>query len=95
MVDLGWLLWGTGGWSPREPANENIGAAVNAYRQHIEVTDEELDRLEAVMYIRPLYLVCFGYRRALANGVGSAEFGFIEPREYFAATAAATRKALR
>jgi Ser/Thr protein kinase RdoA (MazF antagonist) len=93
MVDLGWLLWGTGGWSPRVPANENIGAAVNAYRRHIEVTDEELDRLEAVMYIRPLYLVCFAYRRFLATGVGAFQFGFIEPTDYFTATATATRKA--
>jgi Ser/Thr protein kinase RdoA (MazF antagonist) len=93
MADLAWLLWGTGGWSPRQPSNENIGAAVNAYRRHIEVTDEELDRLEAVMYIRPLYLVCFAYRRFLATGVGAFQFGFIEPPEYFAATAAATRKA--
>ena len=41
---------------------------MNAYRRHIDPTDEELDRLEALMYLRPLYLVCFGYRRAIANG---------------------------
>ena len=93
LADFAWLLWGTGDWSPRRLNDENFNAAVNAYRQRIELTDEELDRLEAVMYIRPLYLVCFSYRRALANGVGFAEWAFIEPPEYFADTAAATRKA--
>ena len=95
LADLAWLLWGTGAWSPRRPDQENIAAAVNAYRRHIEVTDEELDRLEAVMYIRPLYLVGFGYRRALTNGVPFGEWGFIEPSEYYSATAAATRAAFR
>jgi Ser/Thr protein kinase RdoA (MazF antagonist) len=93
MADLAWLLWGTGDWSPRRPNLDNIDAAVNAYRQHVEPTDEELDRLEAVMYIRPLYLVGFGYRRALNNGVESSDWGFIEPPEYFSDMAAATRKA--
>ena len=45
-----------------------IDAAVDAYRRHIELTDDELDRLEAVMYIRPLYLACFGYRRNILEG---------------------------
>ena len=68
-------------------------AAVNAYRRHIQLTDEELDRLEAVMYIRPLYLVGFGYRRAVTSGVVFNGWGFIEPPEYFSATAAAARAA--
>jgi hypothetical protein len=45
------------------------------------------------MYIRPLYLVGFGYRRALTNGVPFGGWGFIEPSEYYSATAAATRAA--
>jgi Ser/Thr protein kinase RdoA (MazF antagonist) len=89
------LLWGTGAWSPRRPDQTNIDAAVDAYRRHIELTDEELDRLEAVMYIRPLYLVAFGYRRALTNGVTFDGWGFVEPPEYFSATAAAARVSFR
>jgi hypothetical protein len=42
------------------------------------------------MYIRTLYLACFGYRRALTNGSALNEWGFIEPPGYFSATAAAT-----
>jgi Ser/Thr protein kinase RdoA (MazF antagonist) len=95
LADFAWLMWGTGAWSPRRPDVECIDAAVGAYRRHVELTDEELDRLAAVMYIRPLYLVGFGYRRALTNGVAYDEWGFIEPSEYFSATAAATRDAFR
>lgn len=93
LADLAYLLWGAGSWRPRRPNEEWIDAAVRAYRQHVELTDDELDRLEAVMYIRTLYLACFGYRRAVANGVAFNEWGFIRPREYFSATAAATRAA--
>lgn len=87
LADFSWLMWGT--WN--EP---DFDAAVHAYRRHVELTDDELDRFEAVMYIRPLYLVCFGYRRALANGVAFDEWGYIDP-EHISATAAATRAAFR
>jgi Ser/Thr protein kinase RdoA (MazF antagonist) len=93
LADFAYLVWGTGSWRPRRPNQEWIDAAVNAYRRHIEPTDEELDRLAGVMYIRTLYLACFGYRRALVNGTAFNEWGFIEPAEYFSATAAAVRAA--
>ncbi|HET9060641.1 MAG TPA: phosphotransferase, partial [Acidimicrobiales bacterium] len=93
LADFAYLIWATGSWNPRRPDHERIKAAVNAYRLHVQLTDEELERLEAVMYIRTLYLACFGYRRAIANGRRFDEWGFVSPREYFAATAAATREA--
>ncbi|HEX4465916.1 MAG TPA: phosphotransferase [Solirubrobacteraceae bacterium] len=93
LADFAYLIWGTGSWNPRRPNQECIDAAVNAYRRHVEPTDEELDRLEAVMYIRTLYLVCFGYRRAVIEDVKFREWGFIHPREYYSSTAAATRAA--
>jgi Ser/Thr protein kinase RdoA (MazF antagonist) len=93
LADFAYLVWGTGAWNPRRPNRERIGAAVNAYRRHVEPTDDELDRLEAVMYIRTLYLACFGYRRAVTNGTAFNEWGFIEPPEYFSSTAAAVRAA--
>ena len=95
LADFAYLVWGTGSWNPRRPNQEHIDAAVNAYRRHVELTDDELDRLEAVMYIRTLYLVCFGYRRALTNGRPFDEWGFIEPPEYYSGTAAAVRAAFR
>ncbi|HEY2077617.1 MAG TPA: aminoglycoside phosphotransferase family protein [Streptosporangiaceae bacterium] len=93
LADFAYLIWGTGSWNPRRPNQEWIDAAVNAYRRYVQLTHEELDRLAAVMYIRMLYLACFGYRRALINGQTFNEWGFIEPPEYFSSTAAATRAA--
>jgi Ser/Thr protein kinase RdoA (MazF antagonist) len=93
LADFAYLIWGTGSWNPRRPDQERIDAAVSAYRRHVEPTGEELDRLEAVMYIRTLYLACFGYRRAVTRGQPFNEWGFIGPRGYFSATAAATRAA--
>ena len=95
LADFAYLIWGTGSWNPRRPNQERIDAAVNAYRRHVEPTDDELGRLEAVMYIRTLYLACYGYRRALTNGSAFNEWGFIKPAEYFRSTAAATRAAFR
>ena len=95
LADFAYLIWGTGSWNPRRPNQECIDAAVNAYRRHVEPTDDELERLEAVMYIRTLYLVCYGYRRAVTDGVKFREWGFIHPPEYYSATAAATRASFR
>ena len=95
LADFAYLIWGTGSWNPRRPDQERIDAAVNAYRRHVEPTDDELDRLEAVMYIRTLYLTCFGYRRAVTDGVRFREWWFIHPPEYFSSTAAAVRAAFR
>jgi Ser/Thr protein kinase RdoA (MazF antagonist) len=95
LADLAYAAWGTGAWNPRRPDPERIDALVRGYRSHVEPTDEELERLEAVMYIRTLYLTCFGYRRAVERGVPFDEWWFIRPREYYAATAAAVRVAFR
>jgi hypothetical protein len=93
LADFAYLMWGAP-WSE----GDGVGAAADAYRRHIELTDDELDRLEAVMFVRPLYLACFDYRRALANGHqpdGSEWWwGLIDP-EHIRAAAAATRTALR
>jgi Ser/Thr protein kinase RdoA (MazF antagonist) len=62
LADLVWLMrvsWGD------VPA---IDAAAEAYCRHVDLTDDELDRLEEVMYVRPLYLDAFGYRRTIAAG---------------------------
>jgi Ser/Thr protein kinase RdoA (MazF antagonist) len=93
LADFAYLIWGTGSWNPRHPNQQRIDAAVNAYRRHVEPTDDELGRLEAVMYTRTLYLTCFGYRRAITNGERFRDWGFIRPPEYFSEAAAATRAA--
>jgi Ser/Thr protein kinase RdoA (MazF antagonist) len=95
FADFAYLMWGTGSWNQCRANQERIDAAVNAYRRHVEPTKDELERLEAVMYIRTLYLVCFGYRRAVNDGVRFREWGFIHPPEYYSSTAAAVRAAFR
>lgn len=95
LADFAYLIWGTGSWNPRRPDQERIDAAVGAYRQYVEPTDDELDRLEAVMYLRTLYLACFGYRRAVINNSPFDEWWLIRPQDYFNSTAAATRAAFR
>ncbi|WP_020578456.1 phosphotransferase enzyme family protein [Actinopolymorpha alba] len=87
LADFAYLMWGT--WLNEEM----IDAGVNAYRRHVELTDDELDRLEAVMYIRPLYLMGFDYRRHIDRHHGG-EVEWFDP-EYIRAAAAATRAAFR
>jgi len=90
LADFAWLMWGTWGNS------DWIKLAVEAYRRHVELSQEELERLDAVMHIRPLYLGCFGYRRDLVNGRPPSRevWGFVNPK-HIRAIAAATQAALR
>lgn len=72
VADLGWVLWGCWNESDAIPI-------IDAYRQHVELTPEELDRLDAVMAIRPLYLSAFAYRRNLLEGWDEDALGFSDP----------------
>ena len=87
VADLGWVLWGC--WQESDAAG-----VIDAYRQHVELTDEELARLEGVMAIRPLYLTCFGYRRNIVKGWDEDVMGFSEPA-HLRAVAEVIRAALR
>jgi aminoglycoside phosphotransferase (APT) family kinase protein len=72
LVDLGWVLWGC--WNEADAV-----PIVDSIRRHVELTDEELSRLEAVMAIRPLYLTAFGYRRNILVGREQDALGFSDP----------------
>ena len=88
LADFAWLMWGTFGnptW---------VDAAVGAYRQHVELTDDELDRLGGMMYVRPLYLMCFVHHRSLTSSGQRPEDG-AGWWSHISATAAATRAAYR
>ncbi len=87
VADLGWVLWGC--WNEADAV-----PVVEAYRKHVELTDEELDRLDAVMAIRPLYLTCFGYRRNILQSWTEDVFGFSDPG-HLTAVADVARKAFR
>lgn len=88
LADVAWLLWGT--W--RNPAA--IEAVVDGYRRHIDLTADELDRLEGMMYLRPLFLACYGFRRAISEGTGEDAMSLVDPA-YLRDTAEAVRVALR
>lgn len=90
LADFAWLMWGTWG------KEDWINLAVGAYRRHVALTVEELERLDAVMRIRPLYLGCFSYRRDLVNGRPPSRevWGFANPK-HIGAIASATRAAYR
>lgn len=87
LADFAYLMWGT--WLDQDL----IDAGVNAYRRHIQPTDEELDRLEAVMWIRPLYLMGYDYRRNIDKHHGG-EVEWFDP-DYISKAAAAVRAAFR
>src|SRR5262249_51370366 len=90
LADFAWLMrvsWG-------DP--KLIEPAVDAYCRHIGLTDEELDRLEEAMYIRPLYLDAFDYRRCVAHcHTPVDDVRQFSNREKIRATADATRAAVR
>lgn len=87
LADLAYLMWVT--WLDQDL----ITAGVDAYRRHVELTDDELDRLEGVMATRPLYLMAFDYRRNIDRDHGG-KIEWFDP-EYITSAAAAIRAAFR
>lgn len=90
LAELSYLLWTTGG----DPAT--IAAAVGAYRRHVDLSEVERDRLATVLFVRPLYLVCWYYWQSLSTGYqpSGAEgwWGYINP-EYLDAVAGTAQAA--
>ncbi len=78
--DLAIVGWAGSGRGPRLPAlawllttagegdKEGIDAVARGYREHIQLTDEELERLPGVLAMRPLWLACLDYRQSVRNG---------------------------
>lgn len=92
LADLAYLLWGAE-WGD----GHGVEVAINAYSHHVELSEEETERLEAMMHLRPLYLVCFDFRRAVTNGDQPTGhewwWSMIDP-EHISTNAAAARSAL-
>jgi Ser/Thr protein kinase RdoA (MazF antagonist) len=86
VADLGWVLWGC--WNEADAIR-----VIDAYRKHVELTAEEVDRLAAVMAIRPLYLTSFAYRRNIVKGWNEDALGFSDPA-HLDAVAETVRKRL-
>ena len=67
----------------------HAAAALAGYREHIELTSGELDRLEGVLWIRILWLSA--WQCWLACVSAKVHQGFVPRREYVTALAAAVR----
>jgi aminoglycoside phosphotransferase (APT) family kinase protein len=78
LVIVGWAGSGRG---PRLPAlawllrtaketniDEIVDATMRGYREHVQLTDEELDRLPGALNIRPLWLACLEYKMNVRAG---------------------------
>lgn len=92
IADLAFLLWGAE-WGD----GDGVAVAMTAYCHHVQLTEAEVDRLEAVMYLRPLYLTCFDFRRAVANGqqpTGQEWWWSLIDPHHIRTNAAAARSAL-
>ncbi|MBO0823286.1 MAG: phosphotransferase [Actinobacteria bacterium] len=77
LVIVGWAGSGRGprlpalAWLLRTAAEgsmESIDAVMRGYREHVQLTDEELERLPGVLNMRALWLACLEYRMAVNSG---------------------------
>jgi aminoglycoside phosphotransferase (APT) family kinase protein len=77
LVIVGWAGSGRGprlpalAWLLRTSAEvgaDYVDAVMRGYREHVRLTDEEVDRLPGVLNIRPLWLACFEYRLIVRSG---------------------------
>ncbi len=60
---LAWLLRTTAEGNP-----DNIDAVLRGYRQHVQLSDEEIHRLPRILDMRALWLACLECRMAVNNG---------------------------
>jgi hypothetical protein len=79
LVIVGWAGAGRGprlaalAWLLRTAARDltatdYIDAVVRGYREHVQLTDDELVRLAGVINMVPLSMACFYYRRSVLTG---------------------------
>ncbi|HVX45722.1 MAG TPA: hypothetical protein VHC49_17665, partial [Mycobacteriales bacterium] len=77
LVIVGWAGSGRG---PRLPAlawllataaegdPEYVDAAMRGYCEHVRLTEEEIERLPAILGLKPLYIAAFQYRASVRSG---------------------------
>jgi hypothetical protein len=71
---------------------------MQGYREHVQLSDAERDRLPAIINMRPLWLACLEYRMAVnAGGTPNMNEGWLQPdsREFAERLAAQAIAALR
>ncbi len=102
--------WAGSGRGPRLPAlawllrtaaqggPHLVDAVLRGYREHVQLTEDELDRLPGILNLRPLWLACLELRMTLEVGdAPTLEGGWMNPRsaEYAERLAAQVVPALR
>lgn len=60
---LAWLLT-----TAAEAGPAGVEAAMHGYSEHVQLTDEEIERLPRVLDMKPLWLGCLDYRQAVRGG---------------------------
>lgn len=66
LAALAWLL--TTATRSDPTAADYINAVAGGYREHVRLTDDELERLGGVINLVPLAMACFYYRRSVETG---------------------------
>jgi hypothetical protein len=66
LPSLAWLLRTAAETDPDHLVH--VDAVIGGYREHAQLTDDELDRLPGVLNLRPLWLSCLGFRMAVRGG---------------------------
>ena len=97
--DLAIVGWAGSGRGPRLPAlawllrtaaeagPDHVDAVMHGYREHVQLTGDELDRLPRVLNLRPLWLACLDYREAVRKGEAPTldqnrtGYGFYRPQQ--------------
>ena len=86
---LAWLIR-TAAEASVEVALDYVDAVMRGYREHVQLTDKELERLPGVLNIRPLLLACYEYLLIVRRGkTPTLEEGWTRWRPDFAERLAA------
>jgi hypothetical protein len=79
---LAWLLR-----TAAEVGPDYVDAVIHGYREHVQLTGDELDRLPRVLNLRPLWLACLEYRECVRSGKAPTldreptGYGFFRPHQ--------------
>lgn len=97
--DLAIVGWAGSGRGPRLPAfawllrtaaevgPAYVEAVTRGYREDVQLSDDELNRLPSVLNMRPLWLACLDYRESVRNGKlppmeqDGTGYGFYRPKD--------------
>lgn len=72
---LAWLLR-----TAAEGGLHLVDAVLHGYREHVQLTEDELDRLPGILNLRPLWLACLDLRMTVdAGGAPTLEGGWLHP----------------